>query len=162
MAKYLKLDGIKSVANTQAQNKIKNLAKFLVAIMVLMFLYAFFNDSTYNLIKKKFVHNADKYTEMYAYSKSKPAFFEKYFVIQGNETAKSFFKKEIKMTKEDDLNNIPCSKEETILIYEKPSQKISDFIQKKDGEEMALNKGTDIEFYVAKIKKSTESCNVGG
>lgn len=152
------------MANTQQQkqNNLKNIAKFFLAVIVLIALYIFFNDSTYNIIKKQFVKNAEKYTEMYAYSKSKPTTNEKYFIIQDNETAKSFFRKEVKVTNENDLNNIPCSKEETILLYEKPSQKISDFIRKKSGEEIVLNKGTEIEFYAAKIKQSAESCNIGG
>lgn len=153
------------MANTEAakQNKkLKDIAKLFLAIVVLIALYVFFNDSTYNIVKKPFVRNAEKYTEMYAYTKSKPAFYEKYFVLQGNDTAKTFFRKEVRVTNENDLSSIPCSKEETILIYEKPNEKITEFVQKKGGEEMALNQGTEIEFYVARIKKSAESCNVGG
>lgn len=163
MARYLRLDGIKSVANIQGKNKTaKNLVKFLLAVMVLIFLWVFFNDSTYNVIKKKFVKNADKYTEMYAYTKSKPAFLEKYFIVQDNKQAESFFRKEVKTVGEKDIGDISCSKEEIILLYEKPSTNISEFVQKKGGEELMLNKGTDIEFYAAKIKNTTESCNVGG
>jgi len=151
------------VANTQPQkqNKRKNPAKFLLAVMVLIALWAFFNDSTYNIIKKQFVKNTDKYTEMYAYTKSKPTFFEKYFIVQDNEAAKSFLRKEVKFVEEKDIENISCSNEETVILYEKPSLKISEFVQKKGGEELVLNKGTDIEFYAAKIKKSAESCNAG-
>ncbi|MEK7447536.1 MAG: hypothetical protein AAB632_01950 [Patescibacteria group bacterium] len=151
------------MANTQAQkqNKIKNLVKFLVAIMVLILLWAFFNDSTYNIVKKEFVKNADKYTEMYAYTKSKPAFNEKYFIVQENKQAESFFRKEVKAIDEGDIDNISCSKDEIIILYEKPSQKISEYIQKKEGEALVLNKGTDIEFYAAKVKGSTESCSLG-
>jgi len=151
------------VANTQAQNKtIKNLVKFFTAILVLILMWSFFNDSTYNLFKRHFVKNADKYIEMYAYTKSKPAFTEKYFVLQGNDKAKSFFRDEVSFTDEENLEKIKCSKDELILIYEKPSTKVNDFIQKKGGEELVLNKGTDIEFYVAKIQGSPESCKVGG
>lgn len=148
------------MASIQAQNRIKNLAKFLAAVLVLVILWAFFNDSTYNLIKKGLVKNADKYIEMYAYTKSKPSFTDKYFIVQGNDTAKSFFKKEINIVSESDLDSVKCSEGETILIYEKPSQKINEFVKGKGGEELTLNKGTDIEFYIAKIKGSTESCNV--
>lgn len=151
------------MANTQEQNKkIKNLVKFLLAVMVLILIWAFFNDSTYNVVKRQFVKNADKYIEMYAYIKSKPAFNEKYFIVQNNKQAESFLRKEAKAVEEKNIDSISCSKDETILLYEKPSQKISEYIQKKGGEELMLNKGTDIEFYAAKVKGSTESCNVGG
>ena len=149
------------MANIQAENKkLKNLVKSLLAVMVLITLWVFFNDTTYNIVKKAFVKNADKYTEMYAYMKSRPSFVEKYFVLQGNDTAKSFFHKEASFTDEDNLDGVKCSKEETILIYEKTNQKISDFVRKKDGEIFTLNQGTDIEFYAAKIKSSAESCEI--
>lgn len=147
------------MANIQRGNKTKNLVKFLVAALVLVILWAFFNDSTYNTIKKGFVKNADKYLEMYAYTKSKPSFTDKYFIVQGNEAAKSFFKKEVNVVDEGGLNSVKCSGSETVLLYEKPSRKISDFVRGKGGEELVLNRGTDIEFYIAKIKVSAESCN---
>jgi hypothetical protein len=99
---------------------------------------------------------------MYAYTKSKPVFFDKYFIIQENKEAKSFFKKEVNVVEEKDIENISCSNDEIIILFEKPSQMISDYIQKKGGEEMVLNQGTDIEFHAVKIENTTESCNVGG
>ncbi len=151
------------MANTaEKQNRIKNIVKLLLAVLVLLVLWAFINDSTYNTIKKPFVKNSDKYMEMYAYTKSKPSFTNKYFIVQGNDTAKSFFRDEVNTVSENDLDNIECSEGETLLIYEKPSDKISDFVKKKEGEVLALNKNTAIEFYVARISGSGESCNVGG
>lgn len=151
------------MANTQTKNKkIKNAVKFCLAVFILFSLWVFFNDSTYNLIKKQFVKNSDKYTEMYAYSKSRPSFLDKYFIVQGNAVAESFFKKEVNIVNGDDLSSIKCSNEEIVLLYEKPDTKISDFIKKMKGEELTLNKGTNIEFYVGKIKSLGKSCNIGG
>jgi len=152
------------VANIQPQkqSRLRNLVKFLVAVLVLVLLWAFFNDSTYNLLKKKLVKNSDRYMEMYAYTKSKPAFMQKYFILQGNDAAKTFFKKEVAFTDESSLDKIQCSDEEILLIYEKPSQKISEFVKKREGEEIIFNQGTNIEFFIAKVRSTKESCSVGG
>jgi len=151
------------VADTaKKQSKIKNIALFLLAVLVLFVLWLFINDSTYNLIKGYFVKNSDKYTEMYAYAKSRPGSSEKYFVVQGNEEAKSFFRNEAAIISEDSLGNIKCSGSDTYLIYEKPSDAINKLSKEKGGEELSLNKGMDIEFYVIKFKGNADSCNLGG
>lgn len=149
------------MANTPAQNKIKDLSKLLFAILVLVMLWALFNDSTYNAIKRLLIKNGDKYTEMYAYSNSKPAYMDKYFIKQGNESAKSFFEDSVNVIDEDALSNVKCSKEDIVLVYEKRSDKVSAYIKGKNGEELKINPGTNIEFYVG-IIKSPGSCEVGG
>lgn len=151
------------MANTaKKQSRLKNVFLFLLAVLVLFVLWIFINDSTYNLIKSYFVKNSDKYTEMYAYTKSRPASTEKYFVVQGNEEAKSFFRSEVNTANESGLNDIKCTDKETYLIYEKPSDTISRFAKEKKGEELTLNKDMDIEFYVIKFKSNADFCNMGG
>lgn len=148
------------MANTQAQNKVKNLSKFLLALLVIFILWALFNDSTYNALKRRVTKDGEKYTEMYAYSLTKGSGTEKYFVKQDNSGALSFFEN-INVIDEDALNSIKCSKEEIILIYEERSEKISEYIKERAGEELRLNPETNIEFYVGKIINSSESCQVG-
>lgn len=145
----------------KANKNPRNLFKFILAILVLVSLVIFLNDSTYNVIKKYFVKNSDKYLEMYAYTKSRSN-TEKYFIIQENSSAKSFFGKDVKTIEEKDIKNINCSNSDIILVYEKKSGVIGDFLKKREGQEIVLNRGTSIEFYSSKISKSLESCKVGG
>ncbi len=150
------------MANTHPQNKGQNLVKLFLAFLVLILVFVFFNDSAYNLIKQKLIKNGDKYAEIYAYAKSKPDSENKYFILQGNDLSKIFLKNEVKTIDENHLSNINCSQGETLLIYEKPSQKIDAFVKKENGNEVILNQGTKIEFFAANIKGSPGSCKVGG
>ena len=144
------------------QNKIKNILKVLTAFTVLVFLWIFINDSTYNIIKKPFIKNSDKYIEMYAYTKTKPSFTNKYFIVQENDSAKSFFRGEAKFVSENNLNTIDCSEEDAYILYEKPSDKINNFVLQKGGETFTLNQGMNVEFYAVKLnKENADSCNLG-
>lgn len=146
----------------RASKNPKNLFKFSLALLVLVVTVILLNSSTYNIIKKHFVKNSDKYLEMYAYTKSKPNKTEKYFIIQGNKSAESFFGKEVKAVEENNLGSINCSNAEIVLVYERPSDTIKKFVNKRQGEEIILNRGTNIEFQAAKIKNTSQSCKVGG
>ncbi len=149
------------MANIHLQNKTKNLIKFLLAVFVLVLVFVFFDNSTYNMFKQKLLKNGAKYSEMYAYVRTKPSSDHLYFIVQNNSSAKSFFENKVHFINEDNLKSLNCSNGQTILIYEKSDNTIKAFIQKNNGQGMTLNQGTNIEFYSVTIEGST-SCKVGG
>ena len=137
----------------------KNLFKLGLAILVLVFLGLFLRPETYTLLKKQFVKNSNKYIEMYAYAQSRPL-DKKYFVLQGNDVAKSFFRDQVSFVNEDGLKNLSCTSRKTVILYEKSTSKVQNFIKKEGGTELTLNSGTDIKFYAAIVKNKGGTCKI--
>lgn len=148
------------MANTTNKNKLTDRKKLGLSIIVLVLAVILFNPTTYNMIKKQFVKNSSRYIEMIAYSKAQDSFSKKYFIVQENDFAKSFFEGKMDIVSEDELCNITGGDKDIILIYEKQTEKVDKFVKENSGQELILNSGTDIEFRSAKIKRVNETCNV--
>lgn len=143
--------------------KNKNISHtFLIALGIITFFVIFSTGYVQNPLNRAFNKNAKKYTEMYAYMKTKLGVADTYFIVQGNKGAISFFRDEATPVEEDDLVNVCYGSDIAVLVYEKDSRAIRDFVQKKNGTNITLNNGTDIQFYVANIKGLEKSCRVGG
>ncbi len=148
------------MANTAKQDsKGKNIFKLSLAVLVLVLLGIFLYPGTYNVIKKHFVKNSGKYLEMDAYAKSKPL-DKKYFVLQGNDVAKSFVEDQANFVNETGLKSLNCPSQEMMLIYEKPTKNINDYVKKEGGEVFTLNPNTNIQFFAAIIKSKGGACKI--
>jgi len=146
----------------KSKGKIVKNYKFLAALGILAFFVVFSTSYIQDPLNLVFNKNAKIYTEMYAYAKTKSKFADKYFVLQGNKGALSFFHDEVEAVEEDDLENVCSGNDTALLIYEKDSEKIRNFVQKKNGANIIWNSGTEIQFYTANIKGLEKSCHVGG
>lgn len=136
-----------------------NLIKVISASLIVIIFILFMNDGFYNSLKALFVENSKLYVEITAYGKAKAGIPQRFFVIQDKPEVGALVDSQWQAVEDEKLSEMPCPEEETIIAYEKLSPEISEFSRKYQGENLVLNQGTDLEFFITKIE-GRESCQI--
>lgn len=136
-----------------------NLIKLASAGLIVIIFGLFMNDGFYNSWRALFVENSKLYTEITAYGKAKTGISQRYFVIQNRPEVGTLVDSQWKLINEAELSEIPCSEGETMIAYEEPSPAIETISRQHQGEDLVLNQGTELEFFITKIK-GRESCQI--
>ena len=141
--------------------RLKRISKVLTSLTILMLLYIFINNNTYNFIKSLYIPNWQKYVEIKAYISIQPKDIEKYFIVQDNDYVKSYLAGVSTIKSSNEI----VSREPTdgsIWLFARPDEAIIKKAAASNADITALNSGQNIEFYVARFTSVPKSCRVGG